>query len=156
MRRRNGVEIPFFGLGTSHNGGYSHEDVVASIQLGVRTIDTATRMDASRGSPRPFPQPSPSPGILIFYDDNGHDNAIKSAEASHSRLKTNYIDIYVLQWFDIDQAQSADQRRHLVLVHLYSISKARAIGVGNLVQSHLEQLEADFHVTGIAEMPHIS
>ncbi|OTF70947.1 hypothetical protein BLA29_008931 [Euroglyphus maynei] len=41
---RNGVTMPLIGLGTSHNGGYSHSCVVYALkQCGYRLIDTAKR-----------------------------------------------------------------------------------------------------------------
>uniref|UniRef100_A0A3B4AP93 NADP-dependent oxidoreductase domain-containing protein n=1 Tax=Periophthalmus magnuspinnatus TaxID=409849 RepID=A0A3B4AP93_9GOBI len=40
----NGLEMPIFGLGTSHQGGYSHDAVVYALtQCGVCHIDTAER-----------------------------------------------------------------------------------------------------------------
>ena len=40
----NGVKMPVFGLGTTHNGGYNHEAVVYALaECGYRLIDTAKR-----------------------------------------------------------------------------------------------------------------
>lgn len=43
LQLKNGVEIPLYGLGLSHNGGYNHEAVLHSLSLGVKLYDTATR-----------------------------------------------------------------------------------------------------------------
>ena len=33
---RNGVEMPLVGLGTSHQGGFSHEAILHALRLGYR------------------------------------------------------------------------------------------------------------------------
>ena len=39
----NGVKMPLYGLGLSHNGGFSAEAVAHSLRRGVRLLDTAAR-----------------------------------------------------------------------------------------------------------------
>ena len=63
----NGVEMPLYGLGLSHNnGGFSRDAVLESLRHGVRLLDTAKRYGPcgpSRHAPtdphthRPAPRP---------------------------------------------------------------------------------------------------
>jgi len=36
---RNGVEMPLVGLGTSHDGGFSHEAIVHAFKIGYRLVE---------------------------------------------------------------------------------------------------------------------
>ncbi|RHY86228.1 hypothetical protein DYB37_007872 [Aphanomyces astaci] len=156
--------MPFLGLGTSHNGGYSHDAVVVSLRHGLRAIDTATRY----GCESQIADAIAASGVRradvfittkLFYDDYGYDNAIRSAEASLARLRTDYIDLYLLHWPGTPSTTHNRQIRAdtwRALVHLYSVGKVRSIGVSNFLQSHLEQLQADSLASGISERPHVN
>ena len=43
VRLNNGVDMPLFGLGLSHNGGFSRRAVDHALRRGVRLLDTAKR-----------------------------------------------------------------------------------------------------------------
>jgi len=40
---RHGVKMPLVGLGTSHQGGFSHEAIMHAFGIGYRLVDTAQR-----------------------------------------------------------------------------------------------------------------
>ncbi|KAG9409242.1 hypothetical protein AC1031_019492 [Aphanomyces cochlioides] len=151
---RNGVR-----LGTSHNGGYSHEAVVRSLRLGVRMIDTATRYGCEEQIAEAIEESGvPRSEIFIttklFYEDYGYDNTLRSFEESLARLKTDYIDLYLMHW--PGTKSNKDNRRvraetWRALVHLYETGKTRAIGVSNFMILHLTQLIEDCR-----EVPHVN
>jgi len=40
---RHGVDMPLVGIGTSHQGGFSHEAITHAFRIGYRLVDTAQR-----------------------------------------------------------------------------------------------------------------
>ena len=44
---RHGVEMPLVGLGTSHDGGFSHEAIVHAFKIGYRFIREDVKSNAN-------------------------------------------------------------------------------------------------------------
>ena len=75
-------------------------------------------------------------GSKFKPSNNGYNNVIKSLESSLKRIKTDYIDIYQIQWpnpnIPIEETLSAMNR-------LIEEGKVRYIGVGNFAIDQLKE-----------------
>eukprot|EP00656_Telonema_subtile_P018753 TRINITY_DN20173_c0_g1_i1.p1 TRINITY_DN20173_c0_g1~~TRINITY_DN20173_c0_g1_i1.p1 ORF type:complete len:285 (-),score=68.85 TRINITY_DN20173_c0_g1_i1:295-1149(-) len=149
---RNGVKLPVYGLGLSHNGGFSPEAVTASLDAGVRLFDTAARYRteaplAEALALRPDIQRKDLFLTTKLWPGDADD--VESAlEKSLERLNTDYVDLYLVHWPGSwdggheSRAQAAARRqatwRSMEAV-LHS-GKARSIGVSNFMPEHLQDL----------------
>ncbi|CAH1798883.1 unnamed protein product [Owenia fusiformis] len=157
---RNQLKMPIFGIGTSHNGGYSNEAIVYALRdCGYRMIDTAERY-GSEGPIRLSIKESGIPREEIFittklrWENYGYEQALEAFEGSLDRLGTDYVDLYMLHWpgngSDGDpRTVRADTWK--ALEHLYKKGKCKAIGVSNFLERHLSQLMEDCEI-----VPHVN
>ena len=138
----NGVTMPRLGLGTykSAEGGDVEGAVTTALEYGYRSIDTASLYGnepgigaaiASSGVPR-------SEIFLtskVWNDEQGYDATLAAFERSLTRLGTDYLDLYLVHW---PREQTRDTWR--AFERLYAEGRARAIGVCNHLEHHLEAL----------------
>ena len=142
-RLNNGIEMPYFGLGTYkiENPDEAVSSVITSLLNGYRLIDTARMYNneifigeaiASSGVPRE--------DIFItsklWINEHGRDKTLFAVEDSLKNLKTNYIDLYLIHW------PSGGKRIETwkTLESLISEGKCKAIGVSNFAVKHINEL----------------
>uniref|UniRef100_A0AAY4AAC7 NADP-dependent oxidoreductase domain-containing protein n=2 Tax=Denticeps clupeoides TaxID=299321 RepID=A0AAY4AAC7_9TELE len=157
----NGLQIPILGLGTSHQGGYSHEAVVYALRdCGVRHVDTAKRYDceerlASAVAESGVPRRDLWLTSKLWPGDYGHSSARQACRASCDRLGVEYLDLYLMHWPDamVPGRSSREVRAETwrALEQLYDEGRCRAIGVSNFLIHHLEELKDDCGV-----VPHVN
>ena len=148
-----GVQMPVIGMGTWKLGGsfasdYSHdqqaiESLKAGIELGLILIDTAELYGTGhseelvgeavkRVRDKVFIATKVSPQHLTY------DGVLRAAEASLTRLQTNYIDLYQVHWpnssIPIRETMRAMER-------LVDEGKVRFIGVSNFSVELLRQAQ---------------
>lgn len=100
----NGLEIPILGLGTSHNGGYSHDAILFSLkECGIRHLDTATRY----GCEEKLGQAVRASGLprselwltnKLWPGDYGYRAAQKACLDSCTAMMVEYFDLYLMHW----------------------------------------------------------
>ncbi|XP_075364361.1 putative oxidoreductase ZK1290.5 isoform X4 [Mycteria americana] len=123
----NGRSIPVLGLGTSHQGGYSHDAVVHALQkCGIRHLDTAKRYGCESLLQKAIKESGVKREDLwittkLWHSDYGYENTKKACLESCERLGVEYLGF------------------------------CRSIGVSNFLISHLEQLKEDCVIT-----PHVN
>ncbi|XP_005300939.2 uncharacterized oxidoreductase ZK1290.5-like isoform X4 [Chrysemys picta bellii] len=123
----NGLHIPLLGLGTSHQGGYSHDAVVYALQkCGIRHIDTAKRYGCESLLQKAIKESDVKREDLwittkLWHSDYGYENTKQACLESCKRLGVQYLGI------------------------------CRSIGVSNFLINHLEQLKEDCKIT-----PHVN
>uniref|UniRef100_A0A3P9DIA3 Zgc:110366 n=1 Tax=Maylandia zebra TaxID=106582 RepID=A0A3P9DIA3_9CICH len=123
----NGLQIPVLGLGTSHNGGYSHDAVMYALtECGICHIDTAKRYgcEAELGKAvRESGLPRSDLWLTnkLWPGDYGYTAAKKACLDSCLEMGVEYFGV------------------------------CRAIGVSNFLVHHLEQLKEDCTV-----IPHVN
>jgi len=142
--------MPILGLGTSHQGGYSHSAVVHAITKGgYNHIDTAERY----GSESNIGKDIATSGVCrseLFITTKawpasyGYHELKKSLHCSLRNLGTNYVDLYLLHWPDVP-SRFTNRKQCLsetwkAMEELYAAGTCRAIGVSNFLQEHLEEL----------------
>ncbi len=111
----NGVAVPVVGIGTWHMGGeWNMPDrsndkaeitaIKASIEMGMTHIDTAEGYGGGHAEElvakaiEGFERDKFFITTKVSGDHLSYENVIKSAEASLRRLKTDYVDLYLIHW----------------------------------------------------------
>jgi len=138
----NGVEMPRLGLGTykSAEGGDVEGAVTYALKIGYRGIDTASMYNNERGIGRAIaesglPRQAVFLATKVWDDEQGYDKTLAACERSLRRLGTDYVDLYLVHW---PRPETADTWR--AMERLLAEGTARAIGVCNHLQHHLEPL----------------
>lgn len=157
----NGINMPIFGLGTSHQGGFSHSAVVYALkECGYRHIDTAQRYGSENKLPSAIEE-SGIPRSQIFLTTKlwpynyGYTAAKQAFYESLQKLETDYLDLFLLHWPDCPP--SCDDKRKMIaetwraLEELYNQGLCKAIGVSNFLIPHLKELLQDCTV-----VPHVN
>ncbi|KAM9719321.1 glyoxal reductase isoform 1-T2 [Menidia menidia] len=160
----NGLQIPVLGLGTSHDGGYSHDAVVFALtQCGVRHIDTAKRYGCERKLGKAIQESGLSRGDLwltnkLWPGDYGYKATKKACLDSCSEMGVDYFGIgylYLMHWPEsLKPGYSNSEMRAetwRALEELYKEGVCRAIGVSNFLVHHLEELKDSCSV-----VPHVN
>ncbi|XP_015228698.1 PREDICTED: glyoxal reductase-like isoform X1 [Cyprinodon variegatus] len=157
----NGVEIPILGLGTSHDGGYSHDAIMYALtDCGIRHLDTAKRYgceeklrDAIKESG--LPRSDLWLTNKLWPGDYGYKAAQQACIDSCRAMGVEYFDLYLMHWPESlkpgcpNREMRAETWR--ALEDLYKRGVCRAIGVSNFLVHHLEQLKEDCSV-----VPHVN
>jgi len=150
------VEIPYLGFGTYLIADGEAADAVSeAIRAGYRHIDTAEvyqneagvgsgirRALASEGLTRRdlFVTTKLWPGNAAWgQTPKTTETTITSLHESLERMGLDYVDLYLIH-APFDRAQRLAQWRGLV--ELQKQKRARAIGVSNFSQAHIEELKA--------------
>lgn len=143
---RNGVEMPYLGLGTyqSDNDAEVIQAVCTALEHGYRHIDTASIYKNEEGVGLGL-QKSGVPRKEVFVvskvwnADQGYESTLRSFEDSLERLQLDYLDLFLVHW----PVKGKYKETWRALEHLYAEKKVRAIGVSNFLRHHLEDLMAD-------------
>ena len=144
IKLNNGVEIPQLGLGVFQvPNAETVQAVTTALEAGYRSIDTAKIYDNERGVGEAVRASGLAREELfvttkLWNDEQGYDAALKGFDASLSRLGLDYVDLYLIHW----PAPSADRYVDTwkALEKIASDGRARAIGVSNFAQRHLQRL----------------
>lgn len=147
----NGVEIPIVGFGTwqTPDGEVAKASVEAAINAGYRHIDTA----AAYGNEESVGAGIKASGIKrddlflttkLWNADHGYDNAMKAIDTSLTKLGVDYVDLYLIHWPNPvkyrDNWQSVNAETWRAMEDILKAGKARAIGVSNFREHHLDEL----------------
>ncbi|XP_077061002.1 putative oxidoreductase ZK1290.5 isoform X2 [Siphateles boraxobius] len=151
VRLSNGLNIPILGLGTSHNGGYSHEAVLYALQeCGIRHIDTAKRYGCEEAlgkavADSAVPREELWLTTKLWPGDYGYQSTKQACRDSCARLGVDYLDLYLMHWPDcmVPGLSSREVRAETwrALEELYDEGLCRAIGVSNFLIRHLNELK---------------
>ncbi|XP_041660005.1 uncharacterized oxidoreductase ZK1290.5-like [Cheilinus undulatus] len=157
----NGLQIPVLGLGTSHDGGYSHDAIMYALsECCIRHIDTAKRYGCEEklgNAIRDSGIPSSDLWLTnkLWPGDYGYHEAKKACIDSCSRMGVEYFDLYLMHWPESLRPGCSNREMRAetwrALEELYKEGVCRAIGVSNFLVHHLEQLKEDCSV-----VPHVN
>ena len=147
FRLNNGVEIPEMGLGVyKMNAGKEMDDAVRyAYEQGYRLFDTAQMYKNESGLGEALEKNRiPRQDIfLISKVDNcnqGYGRTIESFGESLERLKTDYLDSFLVHWPGQNRERMLDTWK--AMEKLYTDGKVRSIGVCNFEVCQLEYLLA--------------
>ncbi|XP_062973668.1 uncharacterized oxidoreductase ZK1290.5-like isoform X3 [Elgaria multicarinata webbii] len=152
----NGLNIPVLGLGTSHQGGYSHDAVMYALQkCGIRHIDTAKRYGCESYLQKAIENCGVKREDLwittkLWHTDYGYENTKQACLESCKRLGVEYLDLYLVHWPDAQVPGKSNRKVRAetwrAMEELYEKGFCRSIGVSNFLIDHLEQLKEDCQV----------
>lgn len=148
---RNGVEMPGLGLGV-----WKVEDkdeligaVHAALNAGYIHIDTAAAYDNEQF----VGEAVETSGVKredifittkLWNSHHRYDEALRAFDRSLEKLRTDYVDLYLIHWPTPRFDDYVEAWR--ALIRLYEEKRVRAIGVCNFKPAHLARLEKE---TGI-------
>lgn len=140
----NGVDIPLVGFGVHQIPcSQTTEMVRIALDAGYRLIDTAQAYynEAEVGR-AVFESGLPREDIFITTklspQHHGFTSAITELEKSLRKLRTPYVDLYLIHWPSPGEARYLESWR--ACEKLLGDGKVRSIGVSNLSVAHLEWL----------------
>jgi diketogulonate reductase-like aldo/keto reductase len=154
MRRRrfgsSGFEVPVIGQGT---WPVPNRDALRrGIDLGLTHIDTAEMYGSGRSEEvvaeaiAPYPRASLFLVSKVMPSNATRKGVARACDASLRRLKTDYLDCYLLHWrgsVPLDETMGA-------LEDLLEAGKIRSLGVSNLDPWDLREAEAGLRGASIA------
>jgi 2,5-diketo-D-gluconate reductase A len=149
----DGAQIPQIGLGVWQTPNDGAADAVrTAIEAGYRHVDTAAIYENEDGVGDGIRQSGLPRGELflttkLWNDRQGYDSALRAFDESLKRLKTDYVDLYLIHW-------PSPHRGHYVeawkaLVRLKEEGRARSIGVSNFCPEHLDRIIIETGVTPV-------
>lgn len=143
----NGVQIPQVGLGVWQSAGKTKSAVVAALSAGYRHVDTAAVYgnEAQVGAALAesgVPREQVFITTKLWNKDQGYDQTLRAFDASMTRAKLQYLDLYLIHW--PVQEQRLESWR--ALEKLYADKRVRAIGVSNFLVPHLKELQGSAKV----------
>ncbi len=139
----NGVKMPYFGLGVfkTQDGIEVENSVKWALEAGYRHIDTASFYQNERGVGNAIlasgiPREEIFITTKIWNDKQRSESVMSGFEESLELLQTDYVDLYLVHWPVKEKIASTWK----VLEEIYRSGRARAIGVSNYLEHHLEEL----------------
>ena len=146
----NGVEMPWFGLGTfrAEDGTEVETAVKTALENSYRSIDTAAVYQNERGVGNAVKESGvPREEIFItskvWNSDQGYESTMQAFEKSIDKLQLDYLDLYLIHW--PKGKKSVDTWK--AMEELYNKGKIKAIGVSNFLVHHLEDFLPECNVT---------
>lgn len=139
----NGVQMPYFGLGVfkTKDGQEVIDSVTYALDAGYRHIDTAAIYDNEEGvgiaiEKNVIDRKDIFLTTKVWNADQGYDSTLKAFDTSLAKLKTDYLDLYLIHW----PVKGKYKETWRALETLYADGRVKAIGVSNFLQHHLEDL----------------
>ncbi|CAH0390345.1 unnamed protein product [Bemisia tabaci] len=156
----NGVLMPILGFGTFRIKGYEviHSVLDTALQAGYRLIDTATVYQNEEDIGLALEKLLPKYNLkredifitskLAPSDHGNYDVVSKAVKLSLKKLRTSYIDLYLIHWPGLQKTPSENDdnlkgrsESWAALSKIYLEDKTlRSIGVSNYTSKHLNQL----------------
>lgn len=142
IKLNDGNDIPLLGLGTYEIRGEEVNKAISyALDAGYRHIDTAKSYYNEEEIGTALKKQSiPREKIFITTkldnDDHGYDETMKAFKKSLSKLKTDYIDLYLIHW----PYNGKRIETWRAFEHLQNKGLVKSIGVSNFTAKHLQEL----------------
>lgn len=147
----NGVEIPCIGFGMwqTPDDETGVNSVISAIKAGYTHIDTAQAYRNEDCVGKAISQCGAKREDLfittkIWNDCHSYDLVMSSFEESLRQINTSYIDLLLIHWPNPlcvrDRWEEANAETWRAMEELYKAGKARAIGISNFRQHHIDAL----------------
>jgi len=145
----NGLKMPWLGFGVFQiNDGQDVEQAVRhALEIGYRSIDTATVYGNERGVGKAIRESGiPREDIFlttkVWNDDQRKKRTLAAFEESLERLESEFIDLYLIHW----PVKGCYQETWREMEKIYQTGRAKAIGVSNFLTHHLEDILSDCQI----------
>ncbi|MEI5995594.1 aldo/keto reductase [Candidatus Enterococcus mansonii] len=150
----NGSIIPRLGLGVwkAQDGEEAMNSVKWALEAGYRLIDTAEvyKNEVSVGEGirmSGVPREEIFITTKLWNTDQGYESTLKAFDESLNKLGLDYVDLYLIHW--PVKGKYKDSWR--AMEEIYQSGRAKAIGVSNFHQHHLEDLLKDAQVVPVLD-----
>lgn len=145
----NGLKMPWLGFGVHRikDGQDVEHAVRTALEIGYRSIDTATVYGNERGVGKMIRESRiPREDIFlttkVWNDAQREKRTLEAFEESLERLGTDYVDLYLVHWPMEDCYLETWQ----LMEKIYQSGRAKAIGVSNFQVHHLEDILRDSQI----------
>jgi 2,5-diketo-D-gluconate reductase A len=144
IRLSDGAHIPQIGLGVWQvDNGEAPKTVLAAIQAGYRSIDTAAIYGNEEGvgiglRDAGVPREQLFITTKLWNDRHGAKPALKAFDESLQRLRLDYVDLYLIHWPNPRANLYAETWK--ALAEIKNSGRAKSVGVSNFKVLHLERL----------------
>lgn len=145
----NGLEMPWLGFGVflTKEGHEVEEAVKTALEVGYRSIDTATIYKNEAGVGKAIRESGvPREDIFLttkVWNEDMRQKRVQAAfEESLKLLDTDYVDLYLVHW----PVKGFYQETWQEMEKIYQSGRAKAIGVSNFMVHHLENILASGQV----------
>ncbi len=140
---RNGVKMPYFGLGVfqTADGAEVIRAIHDALRAQYRHIDTASLYRNEKGVGKAIAECGiPRNEIFVtskvWNSDQGYESTLRAFDKSLRLLQFDYLDLYLVHW----PVKGKYIETWKALEKLYQQKVVRAIGVSNFLTHHLEDL----------------
>lgn len=144
----NGVEMPWVGLGVFQveDGEQVKTSVRSALENGYCAVDTAAAYKNEGGVGEAIAESGVARQDIfltskLWNAEQGYDRTLRAFEESLKKLKTDYLDLYLIHWPLPMKGLYKDTWK--AFEKLYSEKRIRAIGVSNFTEDHLTDLMND-------------
>ena len=145
LTMNNGIKIPRLGFGVyrAAQGDETKNAVLNALEVGYRHIDTAS----AYGNEESVGEAIKESGLKreeiflttkLFNSDMRAHRQMDAFKESLDRLKVDYVDLYLIHW----PVPGVYLESWKVLEEIYNKGLAKAIGVSNFLQHHLDDVIA--------------
>ena len=145
----NGLKMPWLGFGVYKiNDGLEVEQAVRSaLEIGYRSIDTASIYGNERGVGKAIRESSiPREDIFlitkVWNDAQREKRTLDVFDESLERLETEYVDLYLIHW----PVKNYYMETWQVMEKIYRSGRAKAIGISNFLIHHIEDILHDSEI----------
>ncbi|MFF6994826.1 aldo/keto reductase [Streptomyces sp. NPDC008313] len=117
--------------------------VATALEAGYRSIDTAAIYGNEEGTGKAVAASGIAREDLfvttkLWNSDQGYDSTLRAFDTSLEKLGLDYVDLYLIHW--PRPAKGAYVDTYKAFEKIYADGRAKAIGVSNFLQDHLETL----------------
>lgn len=147
VRLNNSADLPMLGLGTWKMAGPEAEaEIAGALNMGYRLIDTAKlyENEAEVGMAVKNSRVRREEIFItskLWKDSLGYDDALRAFDATLTKLKLEYLDMYLIHWPGDDAA--AYKSAWKAMEKLVDQKVVKTIGVSNFSPGQLSQLLMD-------------
>ncbi len=147
VKLNNGVEMPLLGLGVwqMKEGDEVTTAVSTALEHGYRHIDTAALYGNEKGvgtavRDSGLPREELFITTKLWNTDQRSGRIIDAFQTSLDQLGLDYVDLYLIHWAVPNYYVHA---WHVLANEIYASGRARAVGVSNFQEHHLQEILAD-------------
>lgn len=145
----NGVQMPWIGLGVykAEDGDEVIQSIKWALDAGYRSIDTASLYNNETGVGQAIAESNvPREELFIttkvWNTEQGYEKTLSAFDESLERLGLDYVDLYLIHW----PVPGKYKETWKALEKIYNEGRAKAIGVSNFKQHHLEDLMSEAEI----------
>jgi methylglyoxal/glyoxal reductase len=151
VKLNNGIEMPYFGLGTFQSKGNDCTEAVEyALSIGYDLVDTAQAYQNEQQVAKGWKASGRDRESFflttkIWNENQGYESTKRSVEKSLTDLETDYLDLILIHWPDVEDFQRSIDTWQ-ALIETQQAGLTRSIGVSNFTIKIMKDLLAQTDV----------